>query len=301
MGVWGAQQWVRLTPETVFGTYNSSNTPIWIRLVEGASFALDAAPNPFVIKSADGGNLRQQRGNRRIRLAGSMRTPVYPSQAVVLLGSIFTPAIVGGRKQVPSWTADWFDSVETRRAVGMRFLGQSELTFDNTRDYGMLNAAIRAQQPGVAPSPFIEPASTVFPTEIPYCFQDSSGLVALGGTLVGYKSLSIRVNNMFKENFNESQYVQNLDYVGREADATVVLEHTSSTMRTNFENQVALAGSLGFNVATPAHSMTFNLQGNVYIGNRTVDRSFDDNVYQTLTLEAFKDPVTGLDLVFSGT
>jgi hypothetical protein len=302
MSVWGATQWVKFTQElsASWGVYNAAGTVLWLRLIEGASFSPDGEPIPQLIRSADGGNLPQQYFSRKIRYMGSLRTPVYPSQSIALLSSMFTPVVVNGRKQLPSWTADYFDGIEVRRYVGLRFLGRCELSFDNGRDYGLLNAAWRAQQPGTAPA-LPEPASTVFPTEIPYCFQDSSGLVSLGGTLAGYKSLTVFAENLFKENFNESQYVQNLDYTGRNVGWDIVLENNNSTMRTNYENQVALAGSVGFNVASPAHAMTFNTQGACFINSRRVDRSFDDNQYQSLGIRPVKDPVTGLDLSFSAT
>jgi hypothetical protein len=301
MAIWGATQWLRLTKEAVFATFDVAATVVhWIRLIEGASFGLEATIYPWTIRGADGGNLRQQRGNQRLAYIGRLRTPLYPTQAVNLIPWLCTPTTVGGRKQLDSYSADLWDGNEIRRWVGLRPTG-GNITSDNGRDYLMLELDLQAKMPGTPPGTFAEPASTVFPAEHPYVHQDSSGLITLGSAVTNYKSLSVTIRNMIAANFNESQYVTGIDYCGRDVSAQIVAENNATTNRIRYEGSAAVAASVGFNVASPAHSFTLNMQGNCFVGARTVDRDFGNNQYETLTIESYKDGTSGSDLAASAT
>jgi hypothetical protein len=296
MGVWGATQWTRHTYEVTYGVYDTlAGNFTWQQLINGASFKPKGSPNPYIIRSADGGNLRTKTNSRRTSYGFNISTPLYPTQAAFFINAACTLITVSGRKQVQSFTADYFDGVEVQRCLGCR-IRNATLTADNTRDYWMFEADGDFQKYDTPPT-LTEPAASVFPAETPYEFQDSAGLVTLSSVVVGYKSLSIMIKNMLKPNFNESPTIQALDYTGRDVDWRIVKENTLAIGRTRFENRTAVAGSVGFAQASPAHSVTLNTQGKVYYNGRDVTRDFEDNQYETLDLIALKDPATGTDLV----
>jgi hypothetical protein len=291
--------WARFSLEQTWGVYDAAASNVWwMRQIDGQSLTLMGTPAPQVLRGADGGNLRQSQWSVKTSFGGRFKTPVYPTQVINYLGSITSPA--GSPKKLPSWTVDLWDGIEVHRYLGTTF-GDSTFTSDNDRDWMMLESTLTAQQRGTPPT-FPEPASTVFPQDLrPYCHQDASGQINIGGSLVTqFKRLSVRIGNKLKPNFFESSVIQDLAYTGRDVDLGITKTATTATGRTNFENQVAVAASFGWSIAgTPTRTLLFNCQGNARYNPRGLERDFNDVLFENLTLEILKDQGTGLDCVAS--
>lgn len=302
--IWGAHQWLRLTKELTWGTFDGTGitpTPgtsvsIWIRLMEDA-YMMDGTPSRWTIRSADGGNLRTQRGTQRIAYNGRLRTPLYPAQAQHLIPWFFSPTGTPLRT-LPSWTADHFNGVETLRTVGVRPSAATLSCEDSDQGViAMLDLTLvgKDQVTGLT---LAEPAASVFPsaTQRPYTHTDIAGEFSLGGSVrSAIDRFSLSVRNFLFVKFHESTRIDRANYCGRDVDVSIRLADPTATDRTRFEAQTALALVFGFDIASPASSVTFDAQSQNYYGQRTVDRRFNEDQYLNLTLEAFKDASTGVD------
>lgn len=297
----GMAQWARWTPEATWGVFDgtATTTVFWTRLIDGAALKVDGAPVPQTIRGADGGNLRQQRYSKKTTYAFALKMPLYYSQASKIVPFFTTPVTIGGRKQIPSFTIDYWDGAEERRCLGAR-IAEGDLASDNESDTVMLTASGMYKKLGT-PVSLTEPASTLFPSEIPFCHQDAFGQLDIGGAQANFKSIKGMWKNILKANFNESPYLTGLDYCGRDVSFQATVELADSARRALYENQTQqTSGKIGWSVtiAGPTtHAVLADFQGNCYLTNRDVNRDFTDNQYEALTIDAFKDQSAGTDCV----
>src|SRR5438270_380435 len=109
----GFYQWLKLTPETTYGTYNAGGTAAWIRLAGDDAFAPQKVPAKTIIRSADASNRRITNVSSRYAVSAGLKTPLYPSQAQFLLTAAAT--LSGTPPNIGSYTADFWDGQATRR------------------------------------------------------------------------------------------------------------------------------------------------------------------------------------------
>jgi hypothetical protein len=302
---WGADRWVRLTKEQTWGTFHGTGstpdggaTVMWVRILDNNAFVLGGDPKRWMVRSADGGNLRVQGGAGRVGVTGNLRTPLYPTQAANLVDWGATPTGSGSARALPSWTADHFDGIEVLRTLGVRVSRMRIRSQDSDNDQiAMVEMDLvgKNQATGIT---LAEPASSVFPAVRPYLHQDIAGQVSIGGSVItALTELEITFANMLFVRFFEGTTVNRISYVGRDVDATIGYADPVSADRTRFEGQTAVASELGWAIASPASSALFDLQGNTYVLSRAVSRGLSEDQTTRFGIGAFKDASTGADCV----
>lgn len=295
---WGAQQWLRATQESTYGTYNSGGSAYWIRLHGNNAFTMrsDLSKMRKIIRSADGGNRRRQVVAARTVYGGKLTTPAYPSQMSFLLGWATTLT----SNQLPSYTLDFWDGVRARRYLGV-MVDQLQVSGDDNSDFYVCSLSLTGQTTAGTDPTIAQPADTAFPSEIPWQHIETRGLITVGGTAVTlYKSFSLTVQNTLRGKFNEWPYISSLYYCGRDIDFRVVPEYQVSTWRTYYESQQQLTIAAGYNRASPAHALSLNFQTDNYLAELPPeDLPLDDASYTELGFQAFYDQTASTDFSFT--
>src|SRR5437763_602834 len=80
-----AREYLRITPEVTWGTYNGAGTPIIVDLDQANAFTMRPAPQMWEIRSAAGFNRRRKTGSSKTTVAGALSLAVYPSQVATLI------------------------------------------------------------------------------------------------------------------------------------------------------------------------------------------------------------------------
>jgi hypothetical protein len=298
---WGASQWVRFTKEQTFGVYDSgasSGDIWWARLHGNSAFTMrpDVSKTRKIIRSADGGNRRRQVVNARTVYGGKLVTPFYPSQANWLLSWASTLT----NNNLSSYTADFYDGVRTRRYLGNK-VDQLALAGDDSSDYYTATLDLTGQTTADSDPTLAQPDDSVFPTENPWKFTETRGLITLGGTPITlYKAFSLTIKNMLRGKFNEYPYISSLYYTGRDIDYRINPEYLVPDWRSYFEAQTALTIQAGFNRVSPSHALTLDFKTNSYLADLPPeDLPLDDASYTELGFESFYDQGVGSDFSFT--
>lgn len=291
---WGSQQWLRVTPETTYGVYNSGGTPAWVRLVGGNAFTMRTVPQRQVIRSADGGNRRVQQVAPRKVVAGSLSTLCYPTQMAFWLGSALT--LSGTPTDLGSYTVDYWDTEQGHRFLGTK-VGSLSYSTGSDSDYGSLSLSLVAQSKSSVS--LSQPAFSVFPTETPYVHYESKGHISVGGsTLASYKAASFTINNTLTGTWDEDQWITALFYSGRDVNGSVTPQYNATTLRAAFEAQSSLAVTMAWSRASGL-TTTLNMETLNYIPSVDDDLQLGGASYQTVGFEAFYDPANSTDVAFT--
>jgi len=256
---WGANQWLRLTTESTYGTFDSGGTETYIRLHTDNAFNMIPVPGRKEINSADGGNRPVQNVSSTMRYAGSLTTLLYPTQAAALLGWVATLTA----KQLSSMSVDFYDSVRVRRYLGAK-AAKATISCGAEQDEGILTLQLDlvAQTKAGSDPTFTEPAFSVFPTETPYTFQQSTtGFTVGGATRTKYNRFSCTITNKLAATMDELGYISGLNYCGRNVDFSTSFQYTANTDQGNYESQSALDCSIVFTHTTNALTLDFNTKG----------------------------------------
>jgi hypothetical protein len=287
-----------LENQNYWGTYPTGVSGFYTIFMEAGAMDMTTTPNPFTISTAGCNSLQRKLRKFIVRksVAGSLKIPIWPSQASALVNFACTPQLVNGRYQLPSYTVDMFDGFEIRRFTGVR-VDQATFTSDDSSDMLMGNFSLIAQKEDTPPGSLAAPnPGTDFPATIPYTHYHSSGQITIGGTVIsGYKSISITVDNTLHMPFLESQWINRANLVGRNVNWSVVLSKENTTYRQAFVNQTAQANCL-LKYVNGSNSLQFNLQSADYLDNYSVDRGWETDQYETLSFTSYLDPTSATDL-----
>lgn len=298
---WGAQQWLRATKESVYGQYNSgapSGDIWWPRLHASNAFTMrpDVSKTRKVIRTADAGNRMAQVVNARTVYGGKLVTPLYPSQCAWLLGWALTLT----SNDLPSYTLDFWDGVRSRRYLGVKVDGLS-ITADDSSDFFVATLNLTGQTTDTNDPVLAQPAASVYPTEVPWKFTETRGLITASGTpITKYKSFAFSVANKLRGKFNEWPYISSLYYCGRDVGYHLNPEYLVSDWRGYFEAQTPLTIAAALNRSAPSHSLNLNFQTASYLAELPPeDLPLEDAAYTELGFESFFDPTSSTDLTFS--
>jgi len=294
---WGANSWLRITNESTFGTYNSGGTATWLRLVGDTAFNGMPEPQRKELFSADGGNTPVQNISSRMKVGGKLRTPLYPTQASVILGAATTLT----SNDLTSYTIDHYDSFEAVRYLGCKIQGL-DLSCSSESDEGIIMLDIDWVMQKFSSVTLAQPAFSVFPTENPYVHKESKGGLTIGGsTRTLYNMFKMSLKNKLAATFDEDTYISNLTYVGRTFDFSTNFQYTSATDRTNYEGQSGQVCSIVFTKASPAHTMTLDWKSSVRYTQRQRYTPLGDVARQELSFRSFFDATATTDFSFSTT
>jgi hypothetical protein len=285
-----ARQYLRFTPETTWGTYNSSGTATIIQLDQNNAFTMRPAPINWTIRSAGGFNRRVQRGTAKTSVAGILNTLCYGSQMAA-----FAPWLFASSSNV-------LESVTIDHAIVMddtgsttvyrRYLGvmvnQVQITSGEADQLMRMQIQMTGKQPAVITSTdFPEPLASAYPNDAPYVFEMVSGGFTLGTSRLELEEFNLTVNNHLDPRFMASQYLTRLKYCGRDVDFDVRFPYITTVDRTDFEAQSPVTGLVVF--TNGSHSMTFTLDTQNYIAQCNDDLALDKVHLQTLHVEDFFD------------
>ena len=296
---WGAQQWLRATLESTYGVYNSgasSGNIWWIRLHTDNAFTMRSSLFRKTLRTADGGNRRGQVISTRTGYKGRLVTPFYPSQANFFLGWASTLS----SNNLPSYTLDFWDGVRARRYLGC-MVGGLDLKGDNEADYYTASCPLTGQTTGSPDPTLTQPAESVFPTELPYCFVETAGLITLASSAITkYKNFNVGIKNILMPKFNEQPYITSLYYCGRDINFDMDAEYLVSTWRSDFEAQTPLTLQAEWSRSSPSHSCTLNFETNSYLADLPPeDLPLGDASYTHLGFECNYDGNNTTDFAFS--
>src|SRR3954451_2661064 len=98
-----AREFLRINPESTWGTYNSGGTHTIVQLDQNNAFTMRPKPIFWSIRTSGGYNRRWQKGSAKTAVAGHLNTLVYGSQAAAL-GSWINPT--GSPFNLTSMTID---------------------------------------------------------------------------------------------------------------------------------------------------------------------------------------------------
>jgi hypothetical protein len=288
---WGSLQWLRLTKETTYGSYDSAGAIEWVRLVGNNPFTVRAVPQRQIIRTADGGNRRVNVCANRKVVSGNLNTAFYPTQA-----SFFLNAALGlTANDLPSYTLDYWDTVQVHRMLGSK-VGTMTIAGTATGDYLPLTMSWECQSKSTVV--LAQPASTVFPSENPYQHVESKGHISIGTAMTKYSAFSISIKNTLDGTWDEDQWITALYYCGRDIDLSIRLQYLTTTMRDELMAQTPLAVTAAWSRASGV-TASFDMKTANYVADVADEIPINAATYETVGIQAFMDIAAGTDATFN--
>lgn len=295
---------LRITPETVPGTYASGNTPYLIRLTRDNAFTGIPEPMRYVIRDAGSSNRAAQTGYGQVGTKCSLVTPWYFSQSAALITSAI--ATGSGPLLLPSVTIDHMTMMEdgSNTKIYTRYLGcyirRLAISMNNTAAsiYAMLNIDFDfLAVANITVTDFPNQALASYNTDLPVIFTMSAGGVTIhAAARTSYKAFNLTIENILDVIYDESAYPQAIKWCGSNASWGADFRFKALTDRNDFQAVTAIATKLvvgdGTNVGT------FDLQGKNYFTGVGDQLSLNGAHYQSLSGETYLDYATGLQMSY---
>lgn len=316
-----AREFLKLTTETAYGVFPTSPaTTIQsvIHLPAGNSFTPRRTPTTWTERSAGGSNRRVLRGTEQYGIRGKLSTKLFPSQCKNLIPYAINLAAIGGTSGAPwdiaSFSAEhgiWLD--DGSALVKNRYLGgkvdKMSLVANNTAAGTVckLDLDLIFQSVATVTTAFTEPVhgtAPTYPTDDPWAFQDTRGLMTIGGVVrAAYSEISLAIDNKLRAPFDEGLTITALRWSGRDVSLATKFRYISVTDRGLYEAQTAQSIVLAFFDGT--NTATFTLNSQNYPGTLADDLPFEgDGFYQMITYDNFIDTSLGAsanDITFAQT
>ncbi|WP_422929201.1 phage tail tube protein [Singulisphaera sp. PoT] len=295
-----ARQFLRITPETSYGVFNSSGVKTIIQIDQANPFSMRPTPIKWAIRSAGGYNKRIQTGSSKVSYNGTLNTLMYGSQ----MAQIFPLIAETNPTTLSSFTVDHCllmdDNSNTK--VYRRYLGvmtqQAQISASESNQLMRLQLQLIAQKDAaITASDFPEPAVGAYPYDAPYVFEMSSGTFTLGSSRVEFEEFNLTIQNILDPRFFASQYLTRCKYCGRDVNFSTRFPYVTTVDRANFESVSSVAASITF--ANGAHSIGINLQSNNFYANVQDDLALDKVHLQSIDMEAYLDVTAGTDATFT--
>jgi hypothetical protein len=299
------RQALRLTKETTPGVMPgtpAAGTQALIRLTS----PVNDQPKPIVwdIRDAASSGRRVQTGSDQNQTTIRIQTPLYFSQAGLLLPAFCTP--ISGLPGLTTFTIDQFHRMEDASATRFftRMLGctpqNMSIKVTNTGNgvIAMLDMSFigRTWNHTITSTDFPEPALTAYPND-PVHLKHLIGQVALGTQTTQFKSFTISVNNVLDAIYDENPNPTPQFYGNREVNWEIDFRFATAALRTDYENVAAKTASFGFSDGT--NTITFNLQAANYIDDLGMDLPFDKAFYLNHKGHANIDIATGTEMTLT--
>ncbi len=302
------RQWVRITKEAIYGTYDGSaaNADVtWVRLASDGAFAMIPQVEAFTIKTYDARAEPVQYGTNRTILSGSLATPFYGTQADLFLR--LATGLVGtgspATYDLPSFTIDHYDGVRTRRYLGCKI---ASATLDiPTSGYATWSFSIVAHKPDGSNPTLAEPAGTVFPaaTDIPFTLQDTVGGFKVGSNTARtkYSSINCTFANVLSGEQTELPHLIHV-YGGREISfGSTFWYEAGETDRAAYEAATALT-IVDLTIArSGGYSVLFDWKGQGRITGYSNSLPMGQKGKASLTVMSMFDPTPSASFSFTVT
>lgn len=264
-------EFATLTTESAHGTATASPVLnadyIALRLDQDTAVSVFRQPVIQRVRTADTRNALAYARSERYQCPGRISTLLYATHAPLLLKWALVP-MAGGTTpwtssipagNLPSMTLehayeDVAGTLIKRKFTGGYVLG-GRLAGDNQSDFVRLELDV--QFSAAAASTVSAPAASAYPSD-PYTFQDSSGGLTIGGSVVtSYTAFEFAWQNRMALPFDEAATVQRGRLRGRDATVNATLKLKNSPDRRGaLEALTAQTMSLVLNNGT--NSVTFN-------------------------------------------
>lgn len=259
---------VRITPESVVGTFDTLADPIHIALTSGNDFPNRPVPRPFQLRDAGSSNRRVQTGFGSVGTDLKLRTPLWYSQ-IQLLPLFTTPA--GTPWELPTFTLDHYQLLEgSTTAIYERYLGCTGETLtlagDNSAQGSVVIAdmtfAFLSYSTAITITDFPEPVLTDYPWPTSVALmQHGAGALSLGGSSrTGWNKFSISYKNILAKVYDESMYPQVISWRGRDVDFSFNLRHKIRADRDKFLAMTANVATFSFTDGVTTAAFDFKSQ-----------------------------------------
>lgn len=301
---WAGQTWMRITQEgtggTNYGTFNASAIAAQIlvpTLIGGNPFTMRKTPIRQIIRTADAGNRRKFVVAPRSGVAGGLNTILHPDQAAFWM----TAATGLTSNLLPSYTIDYWDSVQAHRFLGCEI---QTLRISSTAQTDYLTLAISwiGQKRDATFTTFSAPAETEYSTLVPYQHFESAGHITLGGSAITkYKNVDLTIGNVMAPTWDELQFISALYYCGRDFDFTFGPQYLATPLRGDLETQAALTFVLNWTRVSPAHALTIDCKTASFVSTVDDDLPLDGAGYQSVGVQTFFDATNTTDFAVTVT
>lgn|GEM_PF-4590780 len=304
---WAGQTWIEIVQEGtaganygVFNTAPVAGQTLYPTIYGGNAFTVRRVPQRQVIRTADAGNRRKMVVANRTVYQGTFSTLLHPDQASYWLTAASTlSADAGGHLWLPSYSFNYWDSVQAWQLLG-GMLQKLTITSNAQQDYVSMSQSWIFQTRNTTFTSFPEPAETNYSTLVPYQHVETASNCTLGGTaFTKYKSVTINLTNLLTGTWDELPYISALYYGGRDFDFAFGPQYLATAYRGDFEAQTALTFALKWARATPAHSLSLDLNTNSYISNIQDELPLEGPGYQDVDVQCFYDATNTADFSFT--
>jgi hypothetical protein len=306
-----ARQALRFTKEVTPGTYPPSPAAGTFTNLRMTTPVTDQ-PKPimWLIRDASGTNRRIQTGSAQNVTHVQITTPLYFSQALLLLTPFCTPIAPGATSRgLTSFTLDKFltlDHSATKAYTRLLGCAPQKLVLNATNSgQGILLTAAMTWIASdwnhtITSTDFADPALNAYPQDSPANLTQMVGLVTINGVAAsGFKSFSLTVDNTIDEVYDELHNPIPMNYGGRDVDWMLDLGYAANTFRNNYE--AVVAGTTSFSLTDGTTTLLWNLEAVNYISGLDDELPLDKKFYQKISGGAHLDVAAGTDMAYSVT
>jgi hypothetical protein len=295
---------LRITPETVYGTYASGNAHTVVDLNADNAFTMRPMPKFWEIPSAGLDNRIALTGTQVSDVDGDLMILGRPSQSA-LIASLIADLTSGSCPDLPSCTIDHAIFIEDgsctpkyRRYLGVKATGGFEL--NNAGDFGSLMMwklkLMAASAADITGTDFPTPAYSGFTlSERPFVFADATGTVTYGGVDISpyCESLAFDVGSQLMPFRGASKYRTRVRAFGRRPTITMRMLYYTQQARIDFEANTAKSLVIVFTQGL--ETLTINFGATNFLRQVGDDLKLGDFHRQTIQLMNTVDPATGAD------
>lgn len=286
----GARRYLRLTPEAVWGTYDTEAADSYIIDLDTAnSYTPRVRPVSVDVRTAGGRNRRVLRVQKKKALTGNLNMLLRGTQAAAIAAWC---CAAPSTDALPSMTIDYAVVHEGGTTIYHRHLGMmvQQAQFTSNEQAQILRVAltlIGQKSETIDVDDFAEPAVDAYPTDACFTHQDLSGNLSISSSRTEFSDFNLTIQNILDAPFFESEYVTRIKFCGRNVDWTSKLLYKVETDRSNWLAGTAVSASAAFN--NGSKTMTFNMKGKNHYSS--VEEDIDDNkLFLTdLNMESFWD------------
>ena len=296
------REFLRITPETTPGTFNSTGAHTIIDIEQSNAYTVRPRPITVDIRTAGAFNRRWKRVSKKASLEGTLNWLMHGSQAAV-----FVDWSIAASNALKSYTVDHCVMMEddSSTKIYSRDLGvyvrQAELLASEQDQ--VLRAQLQLvgmERTVIAATDFPTPVLTDFPTDAILTFEDASaGLSLHTASRLDLESFHLTIKNLIDVRYFVALWPQKLKYCGRDIDWTSRLAYSAAIPRADYEAQTPLAAAIIFNNGTNA--LTLNLNSQNYYGDVQDQIDHSKVFLQEINLSSFVDSATGDELNASAT
>ena len=291
----GARRYLRLTPETVWGTYDDEATPLIIDLDTANSYTVRPKPITVDVRTAGGRNRRHRKISKKTSLTGNFNMLLAGSHAAAIKTWICAAPTTDA---IGSMTVDYViqmdNSSHTKvysRDLGMKVMQCGINSSEQAQLVRLALQLVGKQRAVIDVDDFAEPAAADYPDDAYFTHQDLSGAFSISSSRTEFETLNVTIKNMFDVKFFESEFPTRIDFCGRDVDWTSKLAYKIATDRSNMESVTPVTAGATWNNGVNTFALAF--QGKNHYDN--VEDDLDDSKVwlQELSMQSFWDYAAG--------